>query len=193
MRSSMMRALIVLIALVGFSPMPVAAQTPLAATPQPNPSFEITVLGISELPAAALTTPAGATGPEDDELVHALLSISIEPGAPVPPLTGMRSVLITVQHGSLLVSASGETVRVNVGTGEPVRSGDEENVLCEQGDCVLEPGQAILLGSGNGLSVTQGDVQIEVHGDESTVVQMSVLQPRGEVGERCWICPRITS
>src|SRR5665811_1312648 len=142
MRSSMMRALIVLIALVGFSPMPVSAQTPLVATPQPNPSFEMTVLGVSDLPAVALTTPAGATGTEDDELVHALLSISIEPGAPVPPLTGMRSVLITVQQGSLLVSASGETVRVNVGTGEPVRSGDGQSVLCEQGDCVLGSGQA---------------------------------------------------
>lgn len=191
MRSPIMRALLVLITLLAFSPVLASAQTPVVATPEPAPSFEITVLGLSVLSTESEATPVSATTTANGELVHALMNISIEPGAPVPTLTGMRSVLISVQQGSLLVSASGEAVRIDVGTGTSIRSGDDTQVLCERHDCVLDPGQEAMLGPGNGLSVSQGNVQMEVHGDGGAVVQLSLVLPGSLLNERCWICPTI--
>jgi hypothetical protein len=55
-------------------------------------------------------------------------------------------------------------------------------------------GQEIVLGPGNGISLTGGLFEAQNPGDEPAVLQMSVLLPLSALDQpACWICPPVVT
>lgn len=173
MHHSIRRALAIAILLAVLTPPPLLAQTPEPVTSEFVPSIVQTELGVSRV--------------DGTDLVHVVMRLDIDAGADIPPLNGMSSVVITVQEGQLLVTPADGRATVSVGTGEAVQT--EGSVACERSTCVLETDQPVVIGAGNGFSISEGSLDMDVVGDQPVVLLASLLIPESALGGRCWICP----
>ncbi|MDQ3654775.1 MAG: hypothetical protein M3457_06820, partial [Chloroflexota bacterium] len=141
---------VLLIALTGFGPAVGNAQTPVDATPETIPRVEVVTIGVTGVPANAGGRLSDLDGP-----VHALQEVTIEPGAALPDDFAIPSTVIQVRSGSIVVSVSEGVASVSVGSGLPIQAVNGAGVVCEAGSCNLEVGQEIVLGPGNGISLTE--------------------------------------
>jgi hypothetical protein len=183
MTRSLRRLLVLVVALVALAPAPLLGQTPA-----PEPSVTITLIGSTSLADPGMATPDGTQGPSG--LIHAVLTLEIDPGAEVAGLNGMRSVVLLVEEGQLLVTAIDGDATVTVGTGEPI-SFETGDTPCAERTCDLPAGDVAILGPGNGFAVASGSFEMDVTADAGAVVQMSVVVPESSLRGRCWICPVI--
>jgi hypothetical protein len=144
----------------------------------------------------------GADGP--------LAQVIVQPGTSVPPLGDVKTVNLHVKDGAVRVSISEGAGSVRVASGQPIRSGEGDIVLCETGTRDISIGDSAVLTAGNGCFVKDGVLNIEVVGDQAAELQMGAKQ-RGK-SEReasrlhgakplkspddggitlyaCWLCP----
>jgi|GEM_PF-2446768 len=177
---------VVMVALTGLAPGLAVAQTPVVATPTGGPGIQVTVL--AETGALTMTPGEGTPAPLMPSVEHRLERVTMEPGLGFRSGVVTQSMLIYVESGSISLSAQETDVSVDVGDGQPILSGDGETVLCEQDICIVQPGQEVVLGSGNSFAMVQDTVHVNTVGNEAAVFEMSsvvILDDR----PLCWICP----
>jgi hypothetical protein len=83
--------------------------------------------------------------------------------------------------------SAGEEIWVEVGRGEAISSPDD-TVVCESGACDLAPGQEVILGPGNSISLKQSSFTAQALEGEPVVLNLGLLQ--GDDPSLCYICPR---
>lgn len=160
------------------------AQTGPEATPESKTGFSIETIGSSE----NVASPGGTTGRRGRELNHYLLQVTVQPGATLPEASEIPSALIHLDSGRVLVSPSaGEEIWVEVGSGEVISSA-EGTAVCERGGCFLDPGQDVLLGPGNSISLKQGSFAVQALEDEPVVLDLGLVVE--DDPSLCWVCPR---
>lgn len=174
MHQSIRRALAIVILLSALSPSALMAQTPEPVD--------------SELPPSIVQTELGVTRVGDTELIHMVKQLDIGAGAAIPSLSGMTSVVLTVQEGQLQVTPTVGQATVSVGTGSVIQA-DDGSTVCERPACDVVSGESVVIGEGNGFSIAGGSLTMETVGDEPVVVLVSVLLSESPPGSRCWICP----
>ncbi len=180
---------LLLVAMIGFGPGAVTAQTPADATPESIPGVQIVTIG-----ATGVQSDAGARLGDLNGSIHVLQEVTIEPGAALPDDFAIPSTVIKVASGSVVVSVSEGVASVSVGSGLPIQSRDGSQAVCAAESCELELGQEIVLGPGNGISLTGGLFEAQNPGDEPAVLQMSVLLPLSALDQpACWICPPVVT
>jgi hypothetical protein len=143
---------------------------------EPAPGVYVETIGFSE----------GIAGP-GGELNHFLVRVVVDPGAALPEASNVSSALIHVDSGRVRVEPSaGEEIWVNVGRGEPITS-SEGTLVCESGQCFLDPGQEIILAPQNSISLWQGSFTMQALDDEPAVLGIAALLRDDDF--LCWICP----
>lgn len=176
---------VLLTAVIGLGPAVGNAQTPADATPVSIPGVDIVTIGVTGVPSDAGSRLSDLGG-----VVHALQTVTIEPGASLPDDFVISSMVIQVTSGSIVLSVSEGTGSVSVGSGLPIQAVNGAEVVCGAETCDLELGQEIVLGPGNGISLTESLFHAENLGDEPAVLQVSVLLPGTSLDDPlCWICP----
>lgn len=172
----------------GFGPVTGTAQTPVDATPVPLSGVEVVTIGMTGIPSDAEGRLSDLNQP-----VHAVLEVTVEPGTALPDDYSIPSTVIQVTSGSIMVSVSEGVASVSVGSGLPIQAVNGAEVVCGDETCDLELGQEIVLGPGNGISLTESLFRAENLGDGPAVLQLSVLLPGTSLDDPlCWICPHIT-
>jgi len=176
---------LLLLTLIGFGPGAVTAQTPADTTPESIPGVQIVTIG-----ATGVQSDAGARLGDLNGSIHVLQEVTIEPGAALPDDFAIPSTVIQVTSGSIVVSVSEGVASVSIGSGLPIQSLDGAQVVCAAVTCELQVGQEIVLGPGNGISLTESLFQAQNPGDEPAVLHGSVLLPGSILDDPlCWICP----
>lgn len=131
---------------------------------------------------------------------HSMLKLVLDPGSEIEPLGDVHAVNLHVQDGALRVSISEGDASVNVASGDPIRSGDGDDVFCEQGRRDVPRGESVVLRARNNFDMRDGALHLEVIGDDPVELQMSVVKKgsgakdeKGDGGQvtllRCWVCP----
>lgn len=175
MQHSIRRVLAIVVLIAALAPAALLAQTPVPVTNESNPSIVHTDLGVTVM--------------EETGQVHFVKRLDIDAGAAIPTLNDLPSVVITVQEGQLLVTTEGGRPSGSVGTGDAIQTDDGE-VVCEKSTCLLEADQPVVIGTGNGLAISGGSIDMDTSGDEPVVALISVLiSEERMIKERCWICP----
>ena len=160
------------------------AQTGSEATPETGAGFTIETIGSSERVAAL----GGRSDRRRGQLSHYLLRVTLQPGATLPEASEVPSVLIHLDSGRIQVSPSaGEEIRVEVGRGEAISSPDDR-VVCKEGGCDLAPGQEVLLGPGNSISLKQSSFIAQALEGEPVVLNLGLLEV--DDPSLCYICPQ---
>lgn len=183
MRHSFRRLLILVVLFTTVIPAGAVAQQAGTATPEPVSTYDLTLIGVARTGGA----PGTSSDAEGADALHAVQLLDIDPGATVPQLRDVRSVVISGQAGEVRVTTDAEAL-VSVGTGDPVRS-EDGSILCEALECEVDAGSAVMIGVGNGISVSSGTLEFAVVGDEPASLLVSLLIPAGALGGRCWACP----
>lgn len=178
-------ALLSISVIAGFAPAIADSRVTPGASPPSGAGVEMMVLAdTTGLEAAA---GEGATVPGVAPARHRLLRFTMEPGAGFDTGIVLHSALVYVESGRVTVVPADTRAHVRVGSGDTIVS-DDGDVLCSHDSCAVEPGQAIVLGPGNGLAVEKGALRFEGVDSETTVFQVSALfTPNND--QRCWICP----
>lgn len=160
------------------------AQSTPVATPEAEAGVSIETIGASTDVAGSGDKSNRAVG----ELSHYLLRVTLQPDATLPEALEVPSALIQIDSGRIRVSPSaGEEIWVDVGRGKPISSPDD-TLVCESGDCALEPGQDVILGPGNSISLKQSSFTAQALEGEPVVLSLGLLQ--GDDPSLCWVCPR---
>jgi hypothetical protein len=105
-----------------------------------------------------------------------LAQVIIEPGIAVPPLGDTTAVNLHVKDGAVRVSISEGTGEVRVASGQPIRSGDGDIILCETGKRELAVGDSAVLAAGNNCFVKDGVLNIAAVGDQPAELHMGATQ-----------------
>lgn len=160
--------------------------------PPPPEGLEITLLGASgRNRQAGGVTAAGAAAPST---IHAVVSITLSPGAKLPETFRYPSALLTVDSGRVEVEASDGPVELRVGRGRPIQvkaGGAAKPVeVTDEGD--LEDGRRAVLGRGNGVALEDQACRMRAVDGRKAVIRVSlVLRDMEPTGELCWICPHV--
>jgi hypothetical protein len=126
-----------------------------------------------------------------DQATHTLVSLTLDPGASLPESYVYSSLVLRVHRGSVEVVPIGGIATVTVGTGKPVRPGPRRRPICETGTYRLADGEKAVLGPGNALSITGGEVSVKSVSRQPAEIQMSMVLPEPDE-PLCWICPHVT-
>lgn len=199
-RYSLVTGLVLIAAmLAGQASVSVLAQsTPVAGIKQATGVY-------ADVYAFSLEAAQGLKGtPHENDLLDLLLfNISFEPKSAfdIPNEETVPSAVFQVTAGQLEVDVTtGKDMRVNVGTGPVIRNVDDQ-VVCEKGPkegCKLKPGDKVILGKGNFISLTESRFIVKWYNGElassakafqgggNANARGSVLQPASP----CYICPR---
>lgn len=173
---------VLLIILIGSGPAAGMAQTPADATPGPEigPGFEITVLGVSRYEENAAELDRNG---DPIRRNHALLAITMQPGVALPAFIGTQSAVVHVASGELQVTVNDGEAAVGGPAGTSGSCGDQV--------CVVNPGEQVILGEGETISLTEASFLLGTPADAAAEFQMTILVPVDDVSNRCWICPVI--
>lgn len=175
-------------------------------------SVSVLAQGTPVATPGAGASPAAGKGVQIDYYAHSdnvgangqqqlvLANITMQPDAVLPGLDYLLpSAVFEVETGVIAVEVqkSEGDVWVSPGKGGEIKT-DKGALLCESNgpDCRIQPGETVILGPGNSISLKLSTFIITAPQDQSGI---KTFQPSGSASVRgavlqpmsaCWICPR---